>query len=344
MRSTSIFKLLSASIFLSGFAGSSASGETIEFTMSLVVPPTHVIAAGQFVPWAKDIEKATEGRVKFRLLPKAVSGPAQQLDSVRQGVADVAFIAHGWTPGRFPMAKITEMPLLSSTCEVGSVAYQRIFDRYLKQRFRKASGVITIAVYTNGPAHIYNTKRPIHKVKDMEGMKFRVAAGGNAEIAKLLGVTAVPRPAPETYQLLSSGVVEGVFLPHDGACLYKIPEAAKYASIVPGGLFTASVAAVMNPAKFAKLEKRDQETIMKLSGEAFARRAGRAWDEANAKCVRYMRKVGVKINTVGKTFRNEVRGKTASYEQAWIKEANKLGLNGKKMLEELRAEVRKLEK
>src|SRR5687768_4820696 len=72
-----------------------ALADTVEMTMSLVVPPTHVIAAGQFVPWANDVEKATEGRVKFRLLPKAVSGPGQQLDSIRQGVADVAFIAHG---------------------------------------------------------------------------------------------------------------------------------------------------------------------------------------------------------------------------------------------------------
>jgi TRAP-type C4-dicarboxylate transport system substrate-binding protein len=323
---------------------SAAYAETVEMTMSLVVPPTHVIAAGQFVPWAKDVEKATEGRVKFRLLPKAVSAPGQQLDSIRQGVADVAFIGHGWTPGRFPVTEVTEVPLLGSTTETGSVAYQRIYEKYLAPHVDKVSGVITIGVYTNGPGHIYNTKKPILKVADLEGMKFRAAIGGNAEIAKLLGVIAVPQPAPATYELLSSGVVDGVFLPHDGACLYKVPEVAKYASIVPGGLFTVSVAAIMNPAKFAKLEQRDQEAIRKLSGEAWARRAGRAWDEANEKCLTEMRKAGMKIDTVDKAFLAEVRARTGSFEQAWIEKVKPLGLDGAKILAELRAEIDKLEK
>jgi TRAP-type C4-dicarboxylate transport system substrate-binding protein len=321
-----------------------SQAETVEMRMSLVVPPTHVIAAGQFVPWGQDVEKATEGRVKFRLLPKAVSGPGQQLDSIRQGIADVAFIAHGWTPGRFPITEVTEMPLLGTTTEIGSIAYQRIYDRYLAERVDKISGVVTLAVYTNGPAHIYNTKRPILKVADMEGFKFRAAAGGNAEIAKLLGVTAVPRPAPATYELLSSGVVDGVFLPHDGACLYRIPEAAKFASIVPGGLFSASVAAVMNPAKFNKLEKRDQEAITRLSGEAFARRAGRAWDEANDKCLEEMRKAGMRIDTVDSAFLDDVRRRTGSFEEAWAGQMKSAGIDGGKLLAELRAEIRKLTK
>ena len=51
--------------------GVSAYAQTT-LTVSSWVPPTHAIVADMIVPWGQEIESATAGRVKLRLLAKAV--------------------------------------------------------------------------------------------------------------------------------------------------------------------------------------------------------------------------------------------------------------------------------
>ena len=45
------------------------------------LPPTHHVVTEMIQPWAADVEKATEGRVKLQVLP-ALGGPPTHLDLV----------------------------------------------------------------------------------------------------------------------------------------------------------------------------------------------------------------------------------------------------------------------
>ena len=55
-------------------AGSIAQAQTT-LTMSSWVPPTHFLSKDILQPWMADVEKATEGRVTIKMLPKAVGSP-----------------------------------------------------------------------------------------------------------------------------------------------------------------------------------------------------------------------------------------------------------------------------
>ena len=98
------------------------------------VPPSHLLVADITMPFCKDMEQATQGRVKCNLLPKAVVAPPQTLDAVKDGLADLSFIVHGYTPGRFALTDVAEFPFLGDTSEVISVAYQRIHDKMLAKQ------------------------------------------------------------------------------------------------------------------------------------------------------------------------------------------------------------------
>ena len=189
------------------------------------------------------MEAATQGRVKCNLLPKAVVAPPQTFDAVRDGLADLSFIVHGYTPGRFVLTDVAEFPFLGDTSEAISVAYQRIHDRMLA-KFDEHKGVHVLGVFTHGPGQIFNTKRAVTSLKDLEGMKIRVGGGLVNDVAKALGTVPMLKPAPESYELLSQGVADGVFFPKEAAFSFKLIPLIKHATFVPGGLYNVTFALV----------------------------------------------------------------------------------------------------
>jgi len=77
-------------------------------------------------------------------------GAAQTLDGVRDGVMDLSFITHGYTPGRFALTDAAEFPFLGDTAEVTSVAFQRIHERMLA-RANEHRDVALLAVFNPRP-------------------------------------------------------------------------------------------------------------------------------------------------------------------------------------------------
>ena len=68
------FALLAAALAL--IAGVPAASAQTVLTMSSWVPPTHSLTRDVLVAWSKEVEKATNGRVKFEMLPKHPSAPS----------------------------------------------------------------------------------------------------------------------------------------------------------------------------------------------------------------------------------------------------------------------------
>ena len=95
-----------------------------------------------------------------------------------------------------------------------------------------------LGVITHGPGQIFNTKHAIASLKDLDNMKIRVGGGMVNEVAKVLGTVPMLKPAPESYELLSQGVADGVFFPKEAPSPFKLVPLIKHATFIPGGLFT----------------------------------------------------------------------------------------------------------
>jgi TRAP-type C4-dicarboxylate transport system substrate-binding protein len=108
-----------------------ASAQTV-LTMSSWVPPTHHLTRDVLGGWAANVEKATNGRVKFQMLPKHPSAPPGTFDAVRDGLVDVSFVTASYTPARHPLPLLAELPGAGATGEINSVAYSRIHWKYLQ--------------------------------------------------------------------------------------------------------------------------------------------------------------------------------------------------------------------
>jgi TRAP-type C4-dicarboxylate transport system substrate-binding protein len=323
---------------------SAPAGAQVVLNASSWVPPAHPITATILVPLCEDIAKVTSGRVKCNVLPKAPVAPPQTFDAIANGVVDLSFTSHGYTPGRFALTEAAEFPFMGDTAEVTAVAYQRIYERMLAKA-DEHRGVVVLSVFTHGPGEIYNARHAINTLKDFDGLKIRVGGGVVTDVAKALGTVPILKPAPESYELLSSGVVDGVFFPKESPLSFKFIPLIKYVTLVPGGLYNTSFVWMANPAKWNSIPEADRKLIAPLLGEALARRSGRAWDAADAKGLAAMQEAKLAIATASPQLVAEIRAKTSGLEREWVeKKARPKGVDGAAALAALRAEIAALQK
>ena len=331
-------KLLAAACLL---ACAGAASAEITLTLSSWVPPAHLLTRAQS-DWCNEVSKAVAGRIKCNLLPKAVTPAPGTFDAVKDGLVDLSYSVHGYTPGRFVMGKMAELPFLGDSAVATSVAYQRIYEKHLA-RLDEHKGMHVITVFTHGPGVIFNTKKPVTSLADLQGLKFRVGGGMVNDVGKALGVNMTLKPANESYEMLSSGVVDGTWFPDESIVSFKLDKLIKFRTSVPGGLYNTSFAMVMNKATWDKIPKADQEIINKLSGEYAARFIGKYWDESDDASLQAQKAAGVQSVTADAKFVADFKAKTAPLEAEWIKEAEAKGLkNAAAVLQEFRAEIAKV--
>lgn len=316
----------------------------IVLSASAWVPPGHALTADMLVPLCADIAKVTSDRVKCNLLPKAVAAPPGTFDAIRDGLADIAFITHGNTPGRFPLAEAVEFPFLGDTAEITSVAYQRVYEKMLASA-DEHKGVIVLSMFTHGPGAFYNNKRAVNVLKDMEGLKIRVGSVTASNVVNALGAVPMLKPASEIYELVSSGAADGVAMPVESPLSMKLLPIVKYLTIVPGGLYTQSIAWVVNPAKWNSIAETDRRLLQPLMGEALARRSGRAWDAADVRGIVAVREAKIPVVLASPAFVSQIKSRTDPLEAEWVeKKARPKGVDGAAVLKALRAEIAALKK
>ena len=315
-----------------------AAAQTV-LTTSTWIAPTHSLTLAQN-EWCALLEKNTSGKMKCNLLPKPVSAPPGTFDSVRDGLADISFTVDGYTPGRFIMTRVAEFPFLGDSAEATSVAYQRIYSKHFAP-LGEHRGVKVLAVFTHGPGVIFNTKQPVTSSADVSKLKVRVGGGNINELSKLMGWNTTLKPAPESYELLSTGVMDATFFPAESVKSFKL-DMVKHATTFPGGLYNTSFVFMMNQDKYNKLTADEKKAIDAISGEVAARIFGKGWDRVDADGWNHMKTLNVQVTKANDAFVNEVRAKQGELENKWAADAEAKGLkNAKGVLAEFRSEIQK---
>ena len=287
----------------------------------------------------QDMQKATAGRVRCNVLPKHPIAPPQTWDAVQSGVIDLSFGTHGYVPGRFTVAEAIEFPFMGDSARVNSIAYQRVFERSLA-KYEEHKGWVPLTMFTHGPGTLFNTRRPVASLQDLQGMKLRVGSPIVIDIMNALGAVPMLKPVSEVYEMLSSGIADGTAITQDSPRALKFVPLIKHATYIPGGLYTQSFAWIANPAKWNQISAADRKLIQPLLGEALARRTGGNWDRADESATQEMRAAGVAIVTASPAFVAEIKARVEPLEKAWIEgKAKPKGIDGAAVIKALRDEI-----
>ncbi len=107
-------RLLAALAASAALSAPALAQQPITITLSSWVPPAHTLTETQ-KDWCEMLAQKAAGKVKCQQLPRPVSAPPGTFDAVRNGLVDLSFTVHGYTPGRFMTTQFAEVPFLGDS-------------------------------------------------------------------------------------------------------------------------------------------------------------------------------------------------------------------------------------
>ncbi|MEJ2435291.1 MAG: hypothetical protein P8Y53_19880, partial [Pseudolabrys sp.] len=161
--------IVAAGIGLMAAAGPAAAQTTLLF--NVFAPPSSEISRVVIMPWLKDIERVTQGRVKIKVPPQNMAPPPEQMNMVKTGVADGAFIFNAFLQKSHPMLQIGFLPGTMRSAVADGVAYWRTYQKFIAPK-NPIKEVKLLGFFANPPGQLYNIKKkPIQSLADMKDKK-----------------------------------------------------------------------------------------------------------------------------------------------------------------------------
>ena len=309
----------------------SASAETIELKFSTGFSPKHTMQTKVFEPWAEKISQMTGGKVKVTFFPGGALGKTpDQYDLAEKGIADISYTLQDYTPGRFPLTTVFELPFMITTATATSRAMWKVYEEF--PEFQKEYGKVKLLALFCHPAGHFNTvKKPIKKIEDLKGMKFRTASPSVTEALKIFGAVPVNMPVTEAYTALERGVVEGTVLPWEGNFIFKLAEILKYGTETQ--FYTMTMMVAMNKKKWDSLPEDVKKVIEETTGMVMSLEAGKVYDATNEPMKQLCIKAGMEAIELPLEEQKKLEDLTMPIRSQWVEEMKAKGLPGQAVLD-----------
>lgn len=320
-----IGKMSLALAALLGLSAFGAKAEDVTLNYSNWLPPTYFVHTEIVLPWFKDIERVTEGRVKITITPKAVGTVPGQYDVIADGLADIGFILPGYTPGRFPLVEGLELPFLGDDPVKRCAAAWQTYEKFIKPAgaFKE---VEVLGLNCTNAGQLAIASRDLNTIEDLRGLKLRTPAPVVTEALDLLGAIPINKPASEIYELSSTGVIDGAIIPLDSMVDFKLDTVLKKVTNVPGGMVSTVILYPINKDSWAKISEADRKAILEVSGAALSKRAGEVLQQQLQTARAALEKSGVTVTVPDDAFVSALKEKTEPVRQNWMTKASQAGL------------------
>ncbi|TEA79997.1 TRAP transporter substrate-binding protein [Allopusillimonas ginsengisoli] len=171
------------------------------------------------------VNKEMPGQFNFKVFPSGQLGTESSgLRQLQVGTLDMANLVTPITEA-VPKMGIFDLPFLFKGDEHARRALTPELRDEMRQTVEGATGLTLLGIYDTGFRQVIS-KRPIHTVADMAGVRIRVPGGAlRQQLFKDLGANPTPIDWTETYTALQTGVVDGVeaaIYGHYEAKLYQV--------------------------------------------------------------------------------------------------------------------------
>ena len=284
-------------------------------------------------PWADEIEKKSEGRVKVQVFPAMQLGgkPPDLYGQARDGVVDIIWTIPGYSPGRFPLTEVFELPFLAGSATAASKALTEFHWKWMKDEYKDTHPLV---FHSTASTHVHTAGKPIRMLEDFKGMKIRTPSRVGAATLSALGAVPVGMPVPAVYEALSRGVVEGTAIPWTIMRPFRLHEVTNYHTEV--SLSRVVFVMTMNKRRYDELPADVKAVIDGSTGMALAGRLGRMWqdDEKPGRAMAVER--GQPILSLSEAERERWREKTRTVIDGWVEKVGALGYDGRALLADAR--------
>lgn len=202
---------------------------TLKFAFSLSKDHPMGVGAQKF---ADLVAQRSGGKIKVNVFPNAVLGSdPQNLSAVRGGTLDFTTMATGLLAGLNKEFMVFDFPFqfrdfreayALSDGPIGQALLGKLTDQ----------GIVGLGIWDLGFRNITNSRRPITKPDDLQGLKLRVIASPiYIDTFNALGVNPLPMTFGEVYGALESRAIDGQDNPVGVIDSAKFAEVQKYLSL-----------------------------------------------------------------------------------------------------------------
>ncbi len=231
--------------------------------------------------FAEQIEKASGGKMKVRAIGAAALGSDVQMQQALIGGAQEMMVGSTATlVGITKEMALWDTPFLFNNANEADTVLdgpvgQKVIDKLQEK------GLVGLAYWENGFRNLTNSKRPVTKMEDLDGIKLRVMQNPvYLDSFKTLGANAIPLPFSELFSALETKTVDGQENPFNTILSSKFYEVQKYVSVT-NHVYSPWI--VLVSKKWWDSLSKDEQKVLAEAAKASGREgAGRAEEQGHA--------------------------------------------------------------
>ena len=317
-----------AALFFLAAGLSPAAFAEMSIKFGHVAPPFHGQSKG-VEAFAEYVLEKTGGEIEVKTFPFGQLGSERSMaEQVQFGTLEIASITTAVLQNYVPEVAVMDLPFVWPDRET---AYAVIDDEEFQEKifgYLAPKGFVGIGWTENEFRDINNTKRPIRKPKDLQGLKIRVMNSPvYMDTFKQLGASPVGIPFPEIYNALQQGVIDAQENPLYTSILIKATEVAKYVTDTNHCLTECMI--IVNRDFWDQLKPEQQEIFREAAKRCIKVNREVNWEQQNQKMFKldmsieeYCKKNGVEVVTLGPEERNAFKD---AIKPVWEKYRKELG-------------------
>ncbi|ARP84895.1 TRAP transporter substrate-binding protein [Bordetella genomosp. 9] len=285
---------------------------------------------------AEQVGKLSGGKMKMRTFGSANLGSDEQMQSALVGGSQEMMV--GSTAPLATMVKefgVFDLPFLFNDEKEADAVLDGPFGEKLLKML-ESKGLVGLVYWENGFRNVTNSKHPIAKAEDLQGVKLRVMQNQIAlGVFGALGANAVPMPFSELFTALETRTVDGQENPVTTIQSSKFYEVQPYLSLTRH-VYTPWV--VLASKKWWDTLSPDEQKVIReaaASSRDFERKDSRA---DSTKAMETLKEAGMKINTVSPEELQRLRAKAQPVVDKYTQDL------GPELVKQLQEEINKVRK
>jgi tripartite ATP-independent transporter DctP family solute receptor len=218
----------------------------------------------------KKLEQATNGRLSVQMFAAMqLGGEKEAIEQAQIGALAMARVSVGALGPVVDALNVFNLPFLFRN----TAHMQKVIDGAIGQQLLDAvtndgkAGLVGLCWMDAGARSVYDTKRPIHTIADLKGLKIRVI--GNpmfVDMMNALGGNGVAMGYDQVFSALQTGVIDGAENNPPSFVFDNHYQVAKYYTLTEHLIVPEML--VFSRRTWDTLSKEDQVLIRKLAREA----------------------------------------------------------------------------
>lgn len=322
---------LASILLLSGVA---RAADPVRLRVADSFPKGHFLVKLVLEPWMEGVRKRTNDAVVFEHYPAQQLGKATDMLRLTQtGVADIGYVAPAYAAEKMPVSEVAMLPgAFDHSCQ-GTLAYWKAARSGVIAEQDYDKNAIRLLIAVSLPQYrIFTIKAPVRDTSDVNGLKLRSTGGAQDLTLRAMGAVPVRMAAPDAYESLSRGTMDGLLFPLESVVAYGADKLVKFATDGIGfGSFV--VAYSISDAAWKKLSPEIQKAMVEAAEEVVPK-ACQQVQAADEETKTRLAGAGMTFETLQSAARAKFADQLKGVSKAWAEALDARGRRGSDALAE----------